>query len=357
MVRTRFVVMVALGTLALAGSAQAANWKVAAGEQTRGPAGTPKMTTLDAFFPARVVVDAGDSVTFSSASFHTATYLGGQKPPALFIPDPGKSTYAGINDSTGQPFAFDGLPKFIYNLAAFAPMGGKTVQPGVPVSSGVLSPSGPKAPPATATYTFPKTGSFDILCTVHPGMKMTVLVKPAGSPVPLTPAQVSAKALVGQAAAWSKAKALTAAPTAKNTVYAGVGGATTILDFYPSVLKVKSGATVTFTNKAPSEVHNVVFGPPKYVAQFAKQTDLFPQGPNGKNQVSPVYPYGSEVKGPYSFDGTNHGNGFLSTSLAAGSSAIPLPRSVKVTFTKPGTYKYICMLHGPDMSGTIVVTP
>jgi len=28
-----------------------------------------------------------------------------------------------------------------------------------------------------------------------------------------------------------------------------------------------------------------------------------------------------------------------------------------VTFTKPGTFKYICWIHGPDMSGTIVVKP
>ena len=28
-----------------------------------------------------------------------------------------------------------------------------------------------------------------------------------------------------------------------------------------------------------------------------------------------------------------------------------------VTFTTPGTYKYFCWIHGPDMGGTIVVTP
>jgi plastocyanin len=28
-----------------------------------------------------------------------------------------------------------------------------------------------------------------------------------------------------------------------------------------------------------------------------------------------------------------------------------------VTFSTPGTYKYFCWIHGPDMSGTIVVTP
>ena len=37
--------------LFLAGVGQAATWQVAAGEQARPPAGTPKGTTLDAFFP------------------------------------------------------------------------------------------------------------------------------------------------------------------------------------------------------------------------------------------------------------------------------------------------------------------
>lgn len=355
--RAPFVVIAALGALALAGSAQAASWKVAMGEQTRPPAGTPKMTTLNAFFPSRLVIDAGDSVTFSSAAPHTATYLGGGKPPALLLPDPSKAVYEGIDDAAGQPFAFDGLPKFIYNPVAFAPIGGKVIQPGTPVSTGFLASRGPKAPPATATYSFPKAGAFQILCNLHPGMKMTVLVKSAASPVPLTPAQVSAKELTDQAAAWSKAKALTAGPTAKDTVYAGVGGSPTILSFFPQVLNVKAGTTVTFVNKSPTEVHNMAFGPPKYLAAFTQQTDLLPQGPKAKNQVTPVFLYGSEGKGPSTLDRTNHGNGFLATQLISGSKAIPLPRSTKVTFSKPGTYKYICILHGPDMSGTVVVTP
>ena len=51
-----------------------------------------------------------------------------------------------------------------------------------PASSGVLSPAGPKAPPAKVTYTFPKVGSFQLICNVHPGMKVVVAVKPSGAP-------------------------------------------------------------------------------------------------------------------------------------------------------------------------------
>ena len=197
MMRKSIGVAVAIAVFAITGAAQAANWQVAAGEQARPPAGTPKMTTLNSFFPGKLVINAGDSVTFSSASFHTVAYTAGQRPASLFIPDPAKGTYAGINDAAGEAFYFDGLPKFIYNGAAFAPAGGKTITAGVPASSGVLSPQGPKSPPAKVTYTFPKAGAFQLVCTVHPGMKVSVVVKPSGTPVPRSPAQVTAASLVG----------------------------------------------------------------------------------------------------------------------------------------------------------------
>ena len=44
--------------------------------------------TLDLFLPSKLTVNAGDSVTFSSASFHTVTYA--PKPAGLFMPDPAK---------------------------------------------------------------------------------------------------------------------------------------------------------------------------------------------------------------------------------------------------------------------------
>ena len=49
--------------------------------------------------------------------------------------------------------------------------------------------------------------------------------------------------------------------------------------------------------------------------------------------------------------------GFFATPVMSLDKSIPLPHSWKVTFTKAGTFKYFCWIHGPDMSGTIVVTP
>jgi plastocyanin len=341
-----------------AGQAAAADYKVLLGEQAPGPAGTPKGTELAQYFPKTVTVNAGDSVTFSSATGHTATYAP-QRPP-LVLSDPAKGKYAPYDDAAGNPFFFAGHPKLIYNGPAFAPFGPKTVTPGTPVSSGILAPRGPKAPPATIKFTLPKAGTYKFNCTLHPGMSGVVVVKPAGSPVPKSPSQVQAQALAEINAAWAKAKAdaASAAPPAK-TVYMGIGNAETILGYFPSTLKIPVGTTVTFVNHSRPEAHNITFGPKKYIEQLQKTTDLMPTGPKSPNQVAPVAALGSDPKSGYSYDGANHGNGFLSTQVTTtpnGSVGGSLPHATRVKFTKAGTYKYFCWIHGPDMAGTVVVT-
>jgi plastocyanin len=352
-----------VATLAVAGQASAAKYQIFLGEQqpcgfihcSGVPAGIPKGATLDQFLPKAVTINAGDTITFSSVTFHTVGYA--PKPPALLLPDPARGKYAPLNDAAGSAFYFVGLPKLIYNGLAFGPFGPHTISGSTPTSSGALSPAGPKAKAATFTYTFPKAGTYKLFCSVHPGMNATVVVKPAGTPVPKTPAQVQAQGLTDTTAAWTTAKnEAAAAKPAANSVFMGIGSTTTLLAYLPQTLRVKAGTTVTFVNKAPTEVHNIVFGPKKYIENLQKTTDLFPAGPNGPNQVAPVLVFGSEPKGHYTYDGKNHGNGFLATPLTSGSPAVPLPKASKVTFSTPGTYKYFCWIHGPDMGGTIVVT-
>ena len=350
--RVPLIAATVVAALIAGGPAGAGTFKVLVGEQTKPPAGTPEGTTLNAFFPRSLTVAAGDKVVFQSRGFHTVAYLAGGKPAPLILPDPAKSLYKDIAGSDGNPFFFDGMPKFVYNGQAFAPYGGNIVS-GKPLSSGVIVP-GRNGKPVTATFTLAKPGAYQFLCTVHPGMKAKIDVKPAGAEVP-SQAQVDATAKQQTDAAWAKAKPLAATKVAANTVLAGVGSTTTILGFVPKQLKVKAGTAVTFIVKSPSEVHNIAFGPPKYLEKLSKQTDLFPMGPNAPNQATPFYIYGSEPRGAYTYDGANHGNGLLMTPLGDGRPG-GLPDVARVTFTKPGTFKYICFLHGPDMKGEIVVT-
>jgi plastocyanin len=200
-------------------------------------------------------------------------------------------------------------------------------------------------------------------------MKGSIVVKPAYAKVP-SPAAVEArkKAQLAADIALLKKQAKTPAPSEPNTVYAGVGTTGNVgLDlFFPKVLSVAAGTTVTFVNKSgPAAGHNVAFGDKAFLKQLEKKQDLFPFGPPGSpNQVGPWQIYGSEqpdASGAYVLDGSEPG-GVLQTptfdNVDSPWDFIPVeaPGSVKVTFTKPGVYKYYCEIHGPSMSGEIDVT-
>jgi plastocyanin len=345
----------ALVALASAGPAAAHGWHAHVGEQAKAPAGTPKSATLNQFFPGRLVVHAGDKVTFRSRGFHTVTYLARQAPTPLFVPDASGAAYNGILDETGSAFWFNSLPKLTYNVPAFAPYGGTVIDGSHAVSSGILAP-GEDGKPASATFSFPKAGTFQLLCSIHPGQALTVVVKPKA-------ARISSEKTVAEqirketASAWAKAPVLAKSKPPVNTVYAGIGGKTTLLAFLPSKLTVKAGTTVRFVNRSPSEPHNVAFGPVGYLEQFMKETDLLPTGPGAPNQLSPALVYGTEAGGKYVYDGHNHGNGFLATPLTDTLPGTPLAEGAEITFTTPGTYRYICLLHGSHMAGEITVTP
>jgi plastocyanin len=350
--RKTATLVVVLAALVVGGTANAATWTMHVGEQSRPPAGTPKQTTLNQFFPGRLQVNAGDKVTFRGFAFHTVSYLGGKLqglPPAL--PDPQKALYEGITDADGAEFYFNGLMKFVNNLAVFAPAGPKTISGKTPTNTLVFSPNGKK--PGLETYTFPKVGQYAVICQIHPGMKAVVEVKAKGAQVQ-TPEDVQGVQKVETDAAWAKAKVLANTKVPPRTVYMGIGGKTSLLDFKPDVLRVKAGTTVNFVVKAPSESHNVAFGPLKYMEKFQKETDLFPMGPGQPNQVTPVFVYGTDPA-PHTYDGTNHGNGFFVTPIRDGAPG-GLPATSRITFPKPGKYHYICFLHGPDMAADIVVT-
>jgi plastocyanin len=351
--------MLAFAQLALGGADQATTWAVALGDTKKAPAGTPKGTQLNQFFPGRLTVNAGDNVSFTTLGFHTVSYLNRKAPPPFLLPAKGE-VYSGINDAAGQPFYFDGEPKLQNNIVYFVPAGGKTISRGRFASSGALFAENPRKP-VTATFGFPQAGKFKLVCMIHPFMEMDVTVKPKGAAVPATPDEVAAEAQAETAKAYAKAKALVAQKPPRNTIYMGVdsgkvsGGRTTVFDFLPNLTTVKAGTPVTFVVKAPSEAHNAAFGPPKYAMKLIEQTDLFPEKPGDPNQGTPFFVYGSDAPGtPY--EGSKmHGNGFYATPLADGLPGPP-PQSFRVSFTTPGKYHFICQLHGPDMAADIRVT-
>jgi plastocyanin len=341
--------------LATAGPAGAATWQAWLGEPGAAPAGSPKGATLNQFFPRVIKIHAGDRIRYSTHNFHTATYLGPASPGPIAFPDPSGSKYSGIVDSTGAPFWFNGLPKFIYNPETFGPVGSPVVTPGAEHSTGVVAPS--TGPTGSAVLSFPKAGTYKMFCLIHPGMSETVIVKAKKAKADT---KVTAKTRIAKesTALWAATKALANTSVPANTVFAGVGSSATLLAFLPATLTVPAGTTVNFVNMSPSEIHNQAFGPSGWINQFMQQTDLLPLGPGASNQTSPVLIYGSEIGQP-TYNGSNHGNGFLATGLTDDQPGDPptgLPQARSVTFTKPGTYGYYCLIHGPSMSGEIIVT-
>ncbi len=74
----------------------ATTYTVYLGEFAQPPASLRKIPgTINQFLPSKLVIAAGDSVTFASNSFHSVTYS--PKPIPLLVPDPKKGTYAGLD--------------------------------------------------------------------------------------------------------------------------------------------------------------------------------------------------------------------------------------------------------------------
>jgi plastocyanin len=98
------------------------------------------------------------------------------------------------------------------------------------------------------------------------------------------------------------------------------------LNFYPSSITIDVGDTIRWA--APAVLpHTVTF-----------------LGPNA-SLPSPSDPTSQQPAGGPTFDGSVYtSSGFMQAG-----------QTYALTFTKPGTYKYYCIIHNPEMSGTVTV--
>ncbi len=231
-------------------------------------------------------------------------------------------------------------------------------------NSGIIPYEGPqgntfRVPIAADT----KPGSYFFYCAVHgPSQYTEVKVRPEGSEVPAQE-EVSRKA--------RKEIADFAAPMLRSyrdardgrmeafgeEITAPFGGVATeahgsINVYLPGTIRTRVGERVTW--KMMGADHTVTFGVPEYfpIIQFRE---------NGNVRLNPrmVRPAGGhpeipeqEGEGVFRVDGgTYDGTGFYSSGLFA---AEPYAE-YSLRFSKPGTYKYACLLH-PPMVGTVVVS-
>jgi plastocyanin len=306
----------------------------------------PKLLTeFNTFFPGRTVIHQGDKVRFTILGFHTLVIPKTGADPAPVIAPTGQVNPA-KNDPAGVPYWWVGQPALNFNPAAVAPSGGTVATGTKTISSGFLN-----GDPAKFTVTFPKAGTFQVRCAVHPKMKGTIVVLPAARSVP-TAATLArrgkAKLAALNVAAAKNLQRARAHKSPATTVQIGPGvGPLEALAFFPSKNTVAAGTTVKFQMSGVNEFHTVTFGPKAYVDPVERAF---------QNNGDPEGIYASDPPGtPVSETPTTHGNGFVNSGILLGRGYPRGPHSFSVTFPTAGVYAYRCMVH-PEMRGSITVS-
>ena len=320
----------AVAALAVSGTAQpsGATWKVTIGGET-----ADHHIQAQVFAPGTITINAGDTVTWTMAPAfeHTVTFLGKSKTPDLAIPEKGG--------------------KLLFNPLVALPQGLNTYAGKGVINSGVLQGRG-----KSYSLTFTKPGSYAYVCLLHPGMAGTVIVQPAGSALPMNQAAYDKRGAEQAATALQKGQALLAA--AKVTMSKGkrgmvytspmvgsLGAKASVIGFNTERITVKAGDTVRWVMKDPIERHTVTFSGTEPTPEF-----IVPE-PQPKGPPKLYF----NTKGAYPGGGPDHkGNGFYNSGFMDLNG--PGPKTYSLTFTKPGTYTYWCVVHVPQgMKGTVVV--
>jgi plastocyanin len=263
------------------------------------------------FTPKYLDITVGDTVLFKDIDAlepHTVTFgpmsLLKQLVDRLIMPMPQKN----------------GSPLLAINARAFRPTMGHTYDGTGLANSGFLRAG------QSWSLTFTKPGAYKYVCVVH-GFTMS-------GAIIVHPQQPMGKMYIVQAG-----DGLAALQDKSN--------ATTNDAFYPVQVTVHTGDAVEWIGG----FHTVSFGPPAMIHQL-EQSLFAPVPQKSGPPILALNPKVAFPSGGARYDGTGYANsGILALQVPPGSKA---PPTYRLTFTKPGTYKYYCLLH-PGMDGTIVV--
>lgn len=286
------------------------------------------------FFPSTIKASPGDSIVFENRSTqapHTITF--GVKPdrsnqPPVVLPDGTESAVA------DEPCFSEAEPT---NKLVKCPSKELPAYEGSGYwNSGFLAPAPAPAPaPKEVTLELADSiepGQYRYLCILHGPMSGVIEVVEEGEREPAEDVVEVADEQLAKVR--SDADAIDDPQVGANTVAAGwSGGVTAANRFLPATLEVKSGTKVTWNALSDYEPHTVSFGP------------NYKSGMPGEGQTAPS---GVKSGGQYTSGDANSG--------IFGKPGGPFPPGpFELTFTTPGTYAYVCVLH-PGMQGTVKVT-
>jgi plastocyanin len=301
--------------------------------------------SVDLFMPNVINVNQGDSIEFVNPyeEIHTITFLGPDTLPAL--------------NTAVPPITGSGPPRVIRNPKTVTPVpasGAANIDSSY-ANSGILA----RGTPATSwTATFNKLGSFEFVCIVHAPMTATVNVLSPGIYV-ASQAQRDAEAVRQLESTLAQAERISATARPGRTTDAngtstwevlsqGAPPGIAIQRFLPARLQVGVGDTVVFKNENPGPPHTVTF---TSGAAVPDATTLEPQ-PSGPPTIVVNPRVSLPVKPSPNYEGTGYYNsGIISQApTSAGGTSFSL------TFTKAGTYPYVCVLHANQgMAGVVEV--
>jgi len=275
-------------------------WVVKAGEESSNQA-----IQGMAFLPSNIYVHRGDAVRWvaNSAEIHTVTFLEDQRrtTPPPFNP----------ND-----------PRMIGRV------GGSSYSPGSYFNSGVLANVSDSPLPTRNSYrlTFPGVGDFAYFCLVHGALMQGVVhVLPSDRPLPYTQDQYDHQ---GRATTrkilhdgWALARTTRREANRHHVIMGADDGTAMVMRFLLPTVVVHVGQKVSFENTGMAAPHTVTFG---------------------REPANIFVPVG---------DPTTFAGGQLNSGIV-----LPHGKFI-VTFTKRGTFRYICALHDyMGMVGKVIVT-
>jgi plastocyanin len=152
------------------------------------------------------------------------------------------------------------------------------------------------------------------------------------------------------AAAKSQVHSKEAATPAAITVLVGLGqtgvSPGSQLAFTPKYVDISVGDTVTFKEIDKIEPHTVTFGS---MAALKKMSDTFIT-PTPQKNGPPLLVIDPKAVTP------TPGHTYSGMGIA-NSGILPLGKTWSLTFTAPGTYHYVCLIHGMGMAGVVTVHP
>jgi plastocyanin len=297
--------------------------------------------SVDMFRPGTLIVNAGDSVEFMNPyeEIHTVTYVVGAEPSDDWF---ALSEEVPFIIPVGPPPAA-GPPKLAINPQAATPVptsGAATIDGSAFANSGIIGKG------QSFTATFPKEGSFKLICVLHPMMEVNVQAIRSGATVP-TQALIDAEAATSLADQLAKGEASAAAakPGPDQVIQAPSVEFASVNRFIPPRLQIDVGDTVTWKNDT-FVPHTITFNAagPSFLAPEPQ-----PSGP-------PLLVLDPKVLFPVKSSQNFDGSGYVNSGFIGAGPEATGGTSFSLTFTKAGTYSYICMLHADQgMAGVIEV--